>query len=169
MNNENPSEKSLREHRHPDTRETLRTAVLDVIARARHELLICSPALDATLYNGAALNEALAHFLARHARNRARVVIEDTEHMLTTCTRLVELARRFSDLLLIRRLGEPHHGLREMFVVADGESALVQPDVSVIDATLDLQAPRLAGPLVRRFEDIWAASEPAPGLHGFRL
>jgi len=72
-------------------------------------------------------------------------------------------------LELIQRLGEPHHGLTEMFIVADGESCLFQQDIATIDATLDLHAPHLALPLARRFEDIWAASEPAPGLHNFRL
>ena len=54
-------------------------------------------------------------------------------------------------------------------MVADGESCLYQQDIAAIDATLDLHAPHLAAPLALRFEDIWAASEPAPGLHNFRL
>lgn len=156
-------------HRHPDTRETLRAALLELVNGARYELVLCSPVLDPALFNSAALNEALLHFLTRHTRNRARLVVEDTVHMLTTCARLVELARRLSDLLLIRRLGESHHGITELFAVADGEGCLLQLDVDVIDATLDLQAPRLARPLASRFEDIWAASEPVEGLHGFRL
>lgn len=151
------------------TRDELRVAAVDLIARARREIVICSPALDPALYNRATLAEALGHFIARQARCRARIVVEDTEHMLQSSTRLVELARRFSDMILIQRLGEPHHGLTEMFIVADSESCLYQRDIAVIDATLDLHTPQLAVPLTRRFEDIWAASEPAPGLHSFRL
>lgn len=151
------------------TRDELRVAAVDLIAHARREIVICSPALDPALYNRATLAEALGHFIARQARCRARIVVEDTEHMLLSSTRLVELARRFSDMILIQRLGEPHHGLTEMFIVADSESCLYQQDIAVIDATLDLHTPQLAVPLARRFEDIWAASEPAPGLHSFRL
>jgi len=158
-----------KEHRHITTRDDLRVAAADLIARARREIVICSPALDPALYNRAALVEALGHFIARQARCRARIVVEDTEHMLLSSIRLVELARRFSDLILIKRLGEQHHGLTEMFMVADGESCLYQQDTATIDATLDLQAPHLAVPLAQRFENIWAASEPAPGLHNFRL
>lgn len=169
MTDQSPSEAADPNHRHPDTREALRTALLDLAKTARRELLVCSPTLDPALFNGAAMSEALTHLVARHPYNRVRIVVEDTEHMLMTCIRLVELARRLSDLVLIRRLGEPHHGLSEQLAVADGESCLYQQDVGMVDATLDLHAPRLAQPLTRRFEDIWAASEPVPGLHGFRL
>lgn len=169
MSNQSQSEAPAKEHRHATTRNDLQVAATDLIARARREILICSPVLDPALYNRAALAEALGHFVARRANNRIRVVVEDTEHMLLTGVRLVDLARRFSDMILIRRLGEPHHGLAEMFVVADGESCLHQLDTAAMDATLDFHTPHLAIPLARRFETIWTASEPVAGLHPFRL
>lgn len=156
-------------HRHPETRDGLRAAQLELVGSARRELRIATPALDAALYSGAAMTEALGRFIAAHARNRLRVVVEDTEHMLQSCTRFVELARRFSDLLVVRRLGEPHRGLRELIMVADHDGCLYQPDVALVDATLDLRSPKHAGALAQRFDEIWAASEPAPGLHLFRL
>ena len=169
MNEREILEASADGHRHLQTREALQEAHLELVNSARHELAVASPALDESIWNSAAMGEALGHFLARHARNRARIVIEDTEHMLTHCSRLVELARRFSDLLLIRRLGDPHRGLAEMFVLADRDSCLVQADIRRMDATLDLKVPRTAAPYVQRFEQIWDASEPISGLHGFRL
>ncbi len=169
MNADNQPDTPEKEHRHPATRDELFAAGVDCIARARREILICSPMLDPAFYNRAAPVEALGHFIARRASNRIRVVVEDTEHMLLADVRLVELARRFSDMILIRRLGEPHRGLAEMFLVADGEHCLHQRDIASLDATLDFHTPRLASPLAHRFEAIWAASEPVPGLHPFRL
>jgi regulator of extracellular matrix RemA (YlzA/DUF370 family) len=156
-------------HRHPTTREDLRTAAEELIASARREIMICSPALDPAMYNRAAITDALGHFIAHQARGRIRIVVEDTEHMLLSAVRLVELTRRFSDLIQILRLGEPHRGLTEMIMVADGESCLYQQDITVMDATLDLNSPQRANALAQRFEKIWAAGEPAPGLHVFRL
>lgn len=155
-------------HAHPETREALRAAVMQLVQGARHELAVAAPVLDATIWNSAAMSTALGHLVTRHHRNRIRIVVEDSEHLLATCARLVELARRVSDIVAIRRLGEPHHGLNEMFAVADSDGCLVQADVGVIDAKLDLGAPRLAAPLVQRFDEIWEASDPLPGLHGFR-
>jgi hypothetical protein len=169
MNDLNKSDEPGLPHRRVETREALRNALLDLLRGAHREFLVVSPALDAALFNGQALGEELGHFLARHTGNHARLVVEDTEQMLTTCTRLVELARRFPDLILIRRLGEAHHGLSEMFAVADGAGCLVQAETGILNATLDLASPARAAPLVRRFEDIWAAAEPVPGLHIFHL
>ena len=169
MKPDSQTDSTEKEHRHPATRDGLCAAAVDLVARARREILVCSPMLDPAIYNRAALTDALGHFIARRASNRIRLVVENTEHMLLAGVRLVELTRRFSDMILIRRLGEPHRGLAEMFLVADGESCLHQRDIAAIDATLDFHAPHLATPLARRFEAIWAASEPAPGLHPFRL
>lgn len=169
MNADNQTDSPEKEHRHPTTRDELYSAAVDLVNRARREVLICSPMLDPALYNRVALSEALSHFIARRASNRIRIAIEDSEHMLLADVRLVELTRRFSDMILIRRLGEQHHGLAEMFLVADAEHCLHQQDIATIDATLDFHAPRLATPLAHRFETIWAASEPVPGLHSFRL
>jgi len=156
-------------HRHLRTREELREGMLDLIRSARGELLVAAPALDASLFSGSELGSAIAHLLTRRSANRVRIVVEDTEHMLATSTRIVELARRLSDMLLIRRLGEVHHGMDEMFMVADRKGCLAQHDVNTIDATLDLGAPRLATPFALRFEELWNAAEPVPGLHSFRL
>lgn len=156
-------------HRHLRTREELRAGMLELIGAARADLAIAAPALDASLFSGSDLGSAIAHFLTRRAANRVRIVVEDTEHMLATSTRIVELARRLSDKLFIRRLGEVHHGMDEMFMVADRKACLAQHDVHVIDATLDIGTPRLAAPFALRFEELWDAAEPVPGLHSFRL
>lgn len=158
-----------KEHRHLTTRDGLRAAAIDLLAGARHEVLICAPMLDAAFFNRADLTQAMGQFIARRAGNRIRIVVEDTEHMLQADVRLVELTRRFSDLILIRRLGEQHHGLAEMFMVVDKASSLHQRDVTSVDATCDFYTPSLADPLARHFETYWDASEPVVGLHPFRL
>lgn len=167
MNETSPPATPETIHRHPDTRDALHAAMLELVRSAKRNLVVVSPALDVSLWNGTAMGEALGHFLAHHKNNQARFVIEDSAHMLQTCTRLVELARRFSDMLLIRRVGENHTRLGKMFAVADHDGCLVQQEVGVLDATLDIAAPRLAGPLARQFEDYWKSAEYIPGLHVF--
>lgn len=169
MNDRNNYEAPAAVHRHPDTRDSLREALLELVRSAQRELRLVSPALDPVVFRDNTVADELGHFLARHAGNRILLVVEDTDQMLTTLPRLVDLARRFSDLFLVRRLGESHHGLNKMFAVADHSGCLVQPDITRINATLDLAAPHQAIPLVRRFDEFWAGTEPVPGLHIFKL
>lgn len=169
MNSQNIDDASAAGHRRLQTREALRAALVGLVTSTRSEFALVAPMLDSSIWNSAAMGEALGHLVARSSRHRTRIVVEDTEFLLTACPRLVELTRRFSDLILIRRLGEPHRGLNEMFAIADRHSCLAQTDLGTLDAMLDLNAPRITAPYLQRFEDIWAAAEPAPGLHGFRL
>lgn len=169
MNDRDKSSEPEARHEHPRTVEGLHNAQLELARSARHELTVATPALDPAVWNSAAMKETLGHLIAGQPRNRVRLVLVDTEYMLSACSRLVELARRFSDLLLVRRAGEPHLGLSEMFAIADRSSCLVQRDIRLVDATLDLETPQAAAPYIQRFDEIWQASEPVPGLHGFRL
>ena len=157
------------DHRHLTTRETVRAAIVDLVTVAQHEILICAPQLEAAFYNRADVAQALGHFIARRTGNRIRILVEDSELLLQADVRLVELTRRFSDLILIRQLGELHQGLAEMFIVVDAQSCLHQRDIGAVDATYDFHAAQLAMPLARRFETLWAASDLLPGLHPFRL
>lgn len=169
MDTDKESVTANKEHRHVGTRDSLRAAAVDLIASARHEVLICAPMLDAAFFNRADLAQALGQFIARRPGNRIRILVEDGEHLLQADVRLVELTRRFSDLILIRRLGEQQRGLAELFIVIDKASSLHQTDITTVDATCDFHTPSLADPLARRFETFWNASEPLAGLHPFRL
>lgn len=169
MNDENISDTPVEGHRHPNSRESLRAALLELVRAARSGLRLVSPVLDPIVFRENAVTDEFGHFLARRAGNRILMIVEDTEQMLITLPRLVDLARRFSDLFLLRRLGESQHGLSKMFAVADRAGCLVQPDVGRFDATLNLNAPHQAIPLVRQFEEFWAGADSVPGLHMFKL
>lgn len=169
MNTEEVCDNPAGTHRYLVTRQAMAEAQLELLRAARREFMLASPMLDAGFWNSASMARALGQLLAQHRHARARLVAEDTEHMLARCARLVELTRRFSDRILIRRLGEAQHGQSGMFAVADRDHCLVQNDVNQIDATLHLAAPRQAAPWLQRFDVIWDGAEPVPGLHGFRL
>lgn len=169
MNAEHISEAQEAIHRHPATREALREALLELLHATRREFMLVTPMLDPGHWNTAAFTDALAHLIAHHPQTRVRMVVEDTEHLLGSCPRLVELARRFSDRIFLQRLGETHRGLTNLFAVADRDNCFVQADHNQVNATLDLHAPRVTAPWLQRFEEIWNGAEPVPGLHGFRL
>jgi hypothetical protein len=145
----------------------------DRIARlaeaARHEIQVFAPQLDARLFNGARLAAALAHFVARHGQNRARVLVEDGAQALRDNERIVELARRFSEFVDLREVGEAHRGLREVFVVADRAAYLHQQDITRPTCIVDPAGRREAVVLAGRFESMWEQSLPVPGLRAAGL
>jgi len=156
-------------HSHPGTRDELHIALLELIRKTQNEFTFAGPMLEPAIWCRSDTTEALGQMVTRHSRNRVRIAIEDSEYFLNSCTRLVELARRVSDILMVRRIGDIHHGFNQAIVIGDRAHCLVQKDASRYDATLDLDAPRIALLHLERFDEIWQTSDPLPGLHGFRL
>jgi hypothetical protein len=140
-------------------------AIQALAAQARHEFWVCAPQLDPGWFNTAALADTLAHLAAGHRLNRIRMLVEDKGQAVRDNERLVALARRFSEFVELRQVGEQDHGLRELVVIADHEGSLVQLDVTRHDAIVETQARRAAGPLRQQFQERWDRSEPIFEIH----
>lgn len=130
----------------------------------RHEISVFAPELDPALFNSAELERLLASFAARHRRNRARLLVEDGEQAVRDNPRLVELCRRFSEFIEMRRVGEEHVGLREFFLFADHDAYMHQRDLARPECIVDPQGRRSVGELAQRFQTMWERSEPVSGI-----
>ncbi|KPL26931.1 MAG: hypothetical protein AMJ72_11680, partial [Acidithiobacillales bacterium SM1_46] len=78
--------------------------------------------------------------------------------------RLIDLARRLSDFVEIRQVGESDRGLRELFVLADRNAVLYQQDVTRVEAIVDTGGRRAGAELRMRFQGLWDRSEPIPEI-----
>jgi hypothetical protein len=144
--------------------EQVREHMAQLAEGARHDIQLFAPQLDARLFNGGRLTVALAHFVAQHRHSRVRFLVEDGEQALRDNQRVVELCRRLSDYVDLRRVGEVHRGLREVFVVADRAAYVHQQDVTKPTFVVDPAGRRTAVELASRFEAMWEQSEPVSGL-----
>lgn len=142
-------------------RDTFRDALVSLLEQAQHEISVFGPVLDGHYFNTQRTAKALGQFIARHHRNRARVLVEDGQQLIRDNPRLLELARRFADAVEIRRVGEDHVGLRELFVVTDSRVALLQPDIDQPWGGPPLCA---TATLARRFQAMWGLAEPLAGI-----
>lgn len=144
--------------------EALREKIGALVEDARHDVVIFAPWLDGRLFNTATLAHQLAGFAARDRRNRVRVLVEDAEQAVRDNDRIVDLCRRMSDFVQMRRVGEDHIGLQEMFVVLDRTAWLHQPDLVNPECLVSTDDRRAAGTLTQRFEEMWERSEPIPAV-----
>jgi hypothetical protein len=151
-------------HRLVRDRDEIRNTLTALAQSAAREIMIFTPHLDGYLFNSGRFARALASFAARHRHNRARILVEDTEQALRDNDRVIELCRRLSDFIELRRVGEEHLGLREMFVVVDQRSCLYQQDLAKPDTVVHTQNVREALLLARRFNALWDRSDPIPAL-----
>ncbi len=150
-------------------RATVQERLLALAARARHEFLVYSPQLDARLFNTRELTQALTDFAARDRHNQVRFLVEDADQTVRDNDRVVRLCQRMSDFVQLRRVGEEHLGLHELFVVIDHVGYLHQPDTANPEWVSALAHPRAAVPLAKRFYEMWDRSEPVSAIHAVGL
>lgn len=150
-------------------REELRDRFVIFFERAEREIRLYAPVLEAYLFNTEAMTNRLADFVAGHARNRARILVEEVDATLRTNDRIVELARRFSDAIRIHEIGPEDRGLREIYLGVDRASYVLQADVTRPEAMYDTAGGVEAARLTLRFDEMWDRSAPVTGLHPLGL
>jgi hypothetical protein len=145
-------------------RDAMGDRLAQLVECARRELAILAPQLDPHWFNQSRVGTALARFLTTHPQNRARLLVEDAEQAVRDNDRVVSIARRLSDFLEIRRLGEQDLGCREMFALADRVGVFHQGDTTRLEALFSANDVRAAATLKQRFNEAWERSEPVTEL-----
>jgi len=136
-----------------DARERLYALMGDT---HRH-LDLSSPLLDHALFDTERCVAILSDIARRHALTRIRILIDDVTLVVARGHGLVELARRLSSKIEIRRASEPQSANAPgSFAVVDGKGLWLLPDASVYagwcTAYEPVQAQRLQQEFVHRFE-----------------
>ncbi len=164
---ENADAQQNGDHRDPhrvNGREAMRDAIADTFARAKRKLLIYAPTLDAGLLNSSQAIDALTSLCAGGPPNHVHVLVEQGDRTVRENGRLTNLARRVSDLVEIRQLGEDTPASAEMFVIVDRNGYLHQPDVDKAQCVIDLDDTTRAGAFSHRFDRMWERSDPIASL-----
>ncbi len=144
------------------TRAGIQDAIVSLLEGAQHDVAIFGAALDGYYFNNQRVAEAIGHLIARHHSNRVYILTEDSQQFSRDNPRMLALARRFGDAIELRRVGENHTGLRELFVLADSHTVLHLPD---FEQPATGPSPQPGPLLARRFRAMWEAGEPLPGIN----
>jgi len=156
------------------TRAEPRETLLDTVAAqseaidalvdlAQHRLQVFDVDLAQGGWPSAARSDRLAAFLRRAPKARIDVIVHDTRWLETRCPRLLALLRLHSHSITVYRTGPEARSAMDPLVIADGRHFLHRFHVDQPRATLAIEQPQLARPLVTRFEQIWATGEPGLG------
>lgn len=138
-------------------------AIDEVIGLARHRLQVFDVDLAQGGWQTAARADALAAYLRRNKAARLEIIVHDTRYIETSCARLVTLLRQHAHAITIYRTGSEARNAMDPLVIADGRHFLHRFHIDQPRATLAIEHPQLARPLVMRFEQIWATGEPGLG------
>jgi hypothetical protein len=138
-------------------------AIDRLIDLAQHTLQVFDRDLAEGGWNGADRAERLARFLRRSRNARLSIIVHDTRHLETACPRLLALLKNYAHAMALWHTGPEARHAADALAIADGRHYLHRYHVDQPGATLAIEMPQAAKPLVARFEEIWATGEPALG------
>ena len=150
------------------TRREARDLAAGLARQARHDLAVYSHDLDPALYDQRPFLDALAA-LARGHRCSVRILCRDARRAVVEGHRLVELARRFTSCLQVRRVPDHLQDTPEAWLVADARGWLYRPEAGRFEGVADFDAPHRARELLDLFQEVWEHSEPEPELRRLYL
>lgn len=142
-----------------DDSATCRTLALSLASQAQHSLRILSHDLDVGTLNSTGFAEAVRRLATAHDRNRVHLLVIDPDAAIQQGSRLLDLARRLSSTIEIRKLSETFSGHRETFMVADDRGVLYRTLSGRYEGMADFNAPRRAAELIRFFDTAWERSQ----------
>jgi hypothetical protein len=106
--------------------------------------------------------ETLARFL-RTRDATFELIVHDTRWLEAQGARLVQLLRQFGHAMTVYRTGaEARHAMDPLLLV-DERHFVHRFHIDQPRASVAIDMPQLAKPLVARFEEIWATGEPGLG------
>ena len=143
-----------------DTVAAQAAAIDELIQLAQHKLQIFDVDLSEGGWQTAARAENLAAFMRRSPNARVELIVHDLRWMESSCPRLIALLKIFSHAMTAYRSGPEARSAMDPLLIADGRHFLHRFHINQPRASLAIEQPQLARPLVTRFEQIWNTGEP---------
>jgi hypothetical protein len=136
-----------------------RHAALRLVDQAHRTLDILSYDLDAPIYNQAPFISALKNLAIRSRYSRIRILLQTNERVQKEGHRLIELWRRLTSVIEIRRPHKDYIDHPENFLLAD-ESGYLQWDLmNRYEGSADFHAKLQTGRYADFFKEVWERSE----------
>ena len=136
-------------------------AIEEVVGAAEHAIRIFDVSLSNRGFNSPGLTEKLRRFLVAGRSHRVFVALHETALLDRENPRLIQLLRQFPMSIEIHRTLAQARNANDPFVVADDHSVWHQQHFEQPRAIVALHSPADATPIMQRFDEIWALSEPA--------
>ncbi|MFP5504564.1 MAG: hypothetical protein ACLGH6_00040 [Gammaproteobacteria bacterium] len=152
-----------------ESRDDNRQAAALLAAQARRQIELFSPDLEPVLYDQTPFLDALTQLCLSGPRARVRVLAKDFERTVKDGHRLVELARRLSSYVELRRVHPDYQDNNETFLLVDDYGLLHRRHAPRFEGTFSCKAPLEVRRLRAFFDEVWDRSEPVADLRRLHL
>lgn len=142
---------------------------LDLAQQASRRLRLLSNTLDHTLFDNPEFAAALSQLARRGRSSELRLLVVETQPLVQRGHRVLELARRLSTTLQLRRADCRPEDIRDNFLVADERGVLCYALKEPEKAWADYNSQPLAVDYAAQFDELWHRSIDDPALRLLQL
>ena len=143
-----------------DSRMEVRSLAVALAAQAQRSLLLHTHDLEAVIFDQLPFLEAVQGMVRRHRDSCFHILLQDGHGAIRNGNRLIELSRRLSTGIEIRRPQAEYLDFPETFLLADDTGYLHRPLYSRYEGTAGFNNPSMTLRLKRYFTEVWERSIP---------
>ncbi|HEX7029497.1 MAG TPA: hypothetical protein VF254_02785 [Gammaproteobacteria bacterium] len=156
-------------HRELATAADNRAAALEIARLARRQLSIFSRDLEPQAFDTAEFLDAVKNLALSGSKASVRILLIDATRATKDGHRLVELARRLSSFVEIRKPHRDYLDMAEAFMIADERGLLYRALATRWEGVVDPDDPLQARERLKLFNDIWQRSHSDPETRQLRI
>lgn len=142
-----------------NTSEDNSQAALSLVRQGNRSLDIFSRDLEPRVYDTPEFNDAVRELAIKTRDLYVRILIIDPDYIIKHGHRLIELARRLTSHMEIRKLHEDYCNNPEAYLVVDNRGVLHRKLASRYEAVVNFNNPMTATELKNQFTEMWDRSK----------
>lgn len=141
------------------TSEDNHTAALHLVNQGGRSLDIFSRDLEPRIYDNSEFADAVRSLAIKTRELHVRILVIDPDYIIKHGHRLIELARRLTSHMEIRKVHEDYCNIPEAYLVVDRRGLLHRKLASRYEAIVNFNNPMMATELHNQFTEIWDRSK----------
>lgn len=135
-------------------------ALAYLLSQCRHSIEIFSHSLDHRIFDHQDVLDAIKDLAVNQSRASIRILVRDPQPMVNDGHRILELMRRLSSYIEIRKTHANYAETRRMFVLADEQGYLYKESDERYEGVACFYDPMQAREWHRYFSEVWEHSDP---------
>lgn len=151
------------------TREHVRSMAQSMAIQARRELLLYTMDLEPDIFDQQAFLDALSRLARQHSEAHIWILLENSRKTVQQGHRLIELSRRLSSHIQLRRPPPQYLGYGKTFLLCDSTGYSYRPQASRYEGTANFNNPGQTVSLKKYFMEVWEQSQPDEEIRRLHL
>ena len=143
-----------------ETSEENHQLALQLVSQASHRLDVFTRDLDPRIYDNAEFIDAVRALAVNDNKAKIRFLVIEPDKAIKLGHRLLDLSRRLTSTIEIRKVHEDYGANPESYMIVDGRGLIHRKLASRYEAVANFNNPSEAMNLIHHFNEVWEHSTP---------